>query len=316
MKAVLLHGYGGNEQVSIGSAAEPRLRRGEVLIRVHAASVNPVDWKVRNGMARIFTGSRFPRVLGVECSGEIADTGSEAGQFKKGDAVIGYAGARRLGAYAEYIALPGSEVYPKPRTLGFEEACTLPVAGLTALQSLRDHGKIAPGRKVLINGAAGGVGHFGVQIAKIFGAQVTAVCSGRNSDFVKGLGADEVVDHTARDFTRGSERYDLIFDAVAKRSFGECRKVLALRGVYVNTPPDSTLLYQIITSFFPGRKARSMWVRPNKADMEWMREKIEAGRVRVVLDRVFPLEQAREAFAFSETGSARGKIVLRLQQAS
>ncbi|HAS54117.1 MAG: zinc-binding alcohol dehydrogenase [Nitrospirae bacterium GWC2_57_13] len=310
MKAVMLHNYGGNEQISIENTAEPGLQRGEVLIRVHAASVNPVDWKVRNGMARIFTGSRFPKVLGVECSGEIVDVGSGAAKFTKGDAVIGYAGARHLGAYAEYVALPESTVFFKPHNLSFEEASTLPIAGLTALQSLRDHGKIAAGKQVLINGAAGGVGHFAVQIAKVFGAHVTAVCSSRNIDFAKGLGADAVIDHTKEDFTQGSMRYDLIFDAVSMRSFKECGKVLVPHGVYVNTLPNRTIIDQIITAFLPGRKARSMWVRPKEADMEWMKEKIEAGRIRVVLDRVVPLEQVKEAFAYSESGRVRGKVVL------
>jgi NADPH:quinone reductase-like Zn-dependent oxidoreductase len=233
-----------------------------------------------------------------------------ATKFRKGDRVVMYTSVKKLGAFAEYACAAADRVYPIAEGITFEQAACLPIAGLTVLQSLRDHGKIAAGKKVLVNGAAGGVGHFAVQIAKVFGAEVTAVASGRNAEFVKGLGADKVIDYGKEDFTGGKERYDLVFDAVSMSSFSACRQVLAPKGIYVNTLPNATLVIQFLTGFLPGRKARSMWVRPGGADIDWMMEHIGAGKVRVVIEQVYPLDRTRDALASSEAGRTRGKIVL------
>lgn len=312
MKAIVFDRFGGNEVLELRDMPVPVPGPNDVLVAVRAASINPVDWKVRYGQARIFTGSRFPKVLGCECAGEVVETGSRATRFKKGGHVILLAGVRRLGAFAEYACADARTVYPKPGAVSFEEAACIPIAGLTALQSLRDHGRIAPGKRVLINGASGGVGHFAIQVAKLLGAEATGVCSGRNADFVRGLGADRVIDYTIEDFSRRAERYDLIFDAVSSRSFSECRRVLTPRGVYVSTLPNRTVLAQIITSLLPGKKARSMWVKANASDMDWMTSRIAEGRIKVFLEKVFPLEQGSEALAVSEAGRVRGKIVLKM----
>jgi NADPH:quinone reductase-like Zn-dependent oxidoreductase len=203
-------------------------------------------------------------------------------------------------------------VYPIMSDISFEQAACLPIAGLTALQSLRDHGRIAAGMRVLINGAAGGVGHFAVQIAKVFGAEVIGVSSGRNVDLVKGLGADRVINYGNEDFTRGSERYDLIFDAVSRSTFWDCRQVLAPRGIYVSTLPNATIVAQIVTTFLPGRKARQMWVKPNAADIVWMMDRIREGRLHVAVERSYPLDRVTDALAASEGGRTRGKIVLKV----
>ena len=254
MKAIVFHAFGGNDVIELREAPMPTPGPDEVLIRVHAAGVNPVDWKVREGQSKILTGSRFPKILGIECSGEVVEKGSHVKKFKAGDAVIANAGMR-LGAYAEYVAVRGKTVYPKPEIVTFEDAASLPIAGLTALQALRDKGRLAPGMKALINGASGGVGTFAVQIAKILGAEVTAVCSAANAGLVKGLGADHVIDYHQQDFTTIAERYDCIFDVVSSRSFGECKKALTERGVYVNTLPSPSLFWNIfVTSFLPGKK--------------------------------------------------------------
>src|SRR5512134_3173278 len=247
MKAIVFDRYGGNDVLEIRDMPMPVTGPDEAMIRVYAASVNPVDWKARYGMAKIFTGSKFPKILGSECAGEVVETGRRARRFKKGDHVILLAGVRRLGAFAEYACAGEATVFPKPAELSFEAATCIPIAGLTALQSLRDHGRIAPGKRVLVNGASGGVGHLAIQVAKVLGAEVTGVCSGRNADFVRGLGADRVIDYTREDFTRRAERYDLIFDAVSSRSFSECKRVLTPRGIYVCTLPNRTVLAQIIT---------------------------------------------------------------------
>jgi NADPH:quinone reductase-like Zn-dependent oxidoreductase len=184
---------------------------------------------------------------------------------------------------------------------------------MTAFTALRDKGAITAGRKVLINGASGGVGTFAVQIAKLYGADVTAVCSSINEALVKGLGADRVIDYRYQDFTQSGERYDIIFDAVSSRSYGECKSVLVARGVYINTLPSLSIFRDILlTSLFPGKKAATMMVGFKAADMDWLCGQIEAGRIKVVLDKVFPLDQAKEALAYSQTGRARGKVVLKV----
>jgi NADPH:quinone reductase-like Zn-dependent oxidoreductase len=257
------------------------------------------------------TGNKFPKILGNECSGEVVEAGSRVTKFKKGDHVIGWPSVRRLGAFAEYACTSEAATFAKAKNLSFEEAACIPIAGLTALQALRDKGQIAYGKKVLINGASGGVGHFAVQIAKVFGAEVTGVCSGSNGDFVKSLGTDRMIDYTKQDFTKGSDQFDIIFDSVAKRSFGACKKALATNGVYVSTlPSPSVVLSQYVTGFFTGKKAFTLWVTPNDADVQWMENQIEAGRIKIVIDKKYSLDQAREALAYSETGKARGKIVL------
>ena len=310
MKAAVFSRYGGNEVIEIRDIPSPVPGAGDALVKVHAASVNPMDWKVRSGQARIFTGSKFPKVLGYECAGEIVEAGSGAAALRKGDRVVLYTGVKRLGAFAEYACAPAGTVYPVPAGVSFERAACLPIAGLTALQSLRDHGRLSAGMKVLINGAAGGVGHFAVQIAKVLRAVVTGVCSTRNVDFVKGLGADRVIDRAQEDFTRGSEPYDLVFDAVSTSSYWDCKKILTPAGVYVSTLPNATVLAQLLTAFLPGRKARQMWVKPNTMDIAWMMERLREGTVRVVIDATYPLDQVTDALAASEGGRTRGKIVL------
>jgi NADPH:quinone reductase-like Zn-dependent oxidoreductase len=280
---------------------------------VHAAAINPLDWKIRNGMVKIFTGRTFPKILGSECAGEVVATGSSVQSFAHGDLVISFTGIKRLAAFAECVCAPGRTTFPKPENITFAQAATIPIAGLTALQALRDLGRLAAGHSVLINGASGGVGTFAVQIARIFATKVTAVCSGANSELVRELGADQVIDHTREEFTKGSERYDLIFDAVAMAPFAACKRVLAPKGIYVTTLPTfAVLLNQFLTGYLTAQKARFDMVKPNARDMEWMKGQIESGRIRIVIDREYPLEQIREAFAYSETGKAKGKVVLKI----
>jgi NADPH:quinone reductase-like Zn-dependent oxidoreductase len=311
MRAAIIGSYGGNEVVEIREVPPPEPGEKDVLIRVQAASVNPVDWKIRSGKARLLTDRSFPKVLGLECAGEVVETGTGVQRFAQGESVIGFPGARRLGAFAEFVCVPEPGVFRAPRNLSFTEAATLPIAGLTALQSLRDLGRLAAGDQVLINGASGGVGTFAVQIARALGAEVTAVCSAANAELVQDLGASRMIDYARQDFTRGSERYNIIFDAVSKSSFTRSKRALVPGGIYVATlPSPSGILNQYLTGHVTRKKARIVMVRPNTADMEWLQEQVEAGRIRVIIDRTYPLEQIREAFAYSETGKARGKVVL------
>jgi NADPH:quinone reductase-like Zn-dependent oxidoreductase len=312
MKAVVIHGYGRNDVIGIEDMPQPSPGPDEVLVRVRAAGVNPVDWKVRSGEARVITGWRFPKILGIECSGEVVDTGAHVTKFKAGDAVIS-TGSMGLGAYAEYAVVLERRAYRKPESISFEEAAAIPIAAMTAFVALRDKGRIAPGKKVLVNGASGGVGTFAVQIAKLTNADVTAVCSAGNAELVKRLGADRVIDYHEQDFAKSGERYDIIFDTVSSRSFGECSTALTRNGVYINTLPTPSIFWNMfLTSILPGKKAFTIMVGHKKADMDWLLDHIGAGRIKVVLDRVFPLEQVKEALDYSETGRVRGKVVLKV----
>jgi len=312
MKAVIISKYGGNEVVEVNEMPMPTPGPSDVLIRVHAASINPIDWKIRSGYLRLITGFRFPKMLGGECAGEVVETGSLIKYFRKGDQVIGLPGMKRMGAFAEYACADEKATFSKPQNISFGQAASIPVAGLTALQALRDRGKISARMRVLVNGASGGVGHFAVQIAKIFGAHVTVVCSAANAEMVKDLGADAVIDYAAADFTQKNDRYDIIFDAVAKSSFGKCASVLTPKGVYISTLPALSIVVNGLLGVFGGKKARSIWVRPNKADMEWMKAQIEAGRIRIVIDKAYSLDQAKDALSYSESGRVKGKIVFQI----
>ena len=236
MKAIVIRGYGAAEVLQYEDVEKPKIQPEQLLVKVHASSVNPIDWKTRKGMLSILTGNKFPLILGFDVAGEVVEVGSQVTRFKVGDAIYGSTSFPG-GAYAELAVVTESLAAPKPKNMSYEEAATVPLAALTALQALRDLGNIKSGQTVLINGASGGVGVFAVQIAKALGAEVTGVCSSKNLDLVKSLNADLVIDYTQQDFTQGNVQYDMIFDAVAKRSFSDSRKVLKPNGVYVSTLP-------------------------------------------------------------------------------
>jgi len=312
MRAAVISTYGGNDVVELRDVPVPSPRPDEMLIKVMSAGVNPVDWKVRTGELKLLIGRRFPKILGFECSGEVVETGSRVSKFKKGDNVVALT-RLRLGAFAEYVCVPEISVFQKPANISFEESASISVAGLTAYIALQKKGNVSAGESVLINGASGGVGTFAVQIAKTSGAVVTAVCSLKNAELVKALGADRFIDYTREDFTKGSNRYDIIFDTVSRRCFCECKRVLTTHGTYLNTLPSfSIFMYQMITALLPGKKAISVMMFPKEEDMKWLRTRIEAGKIKVVMDRVFPLEQVKEALAYSEGRHARGKIALKM----
>lgn len=310
MKAIFYHRYGPPDVLEFGEVPEPKITERQLLVKVHAASVNPVDWKFRSGKPRI-PFLRLPRIPGLDIAGDVVRVGNAVSRFKTGDAVYGMLSAFSGGGCAEYAAVPERNAAIKPRNLTFEEAVAVPVAAMTALQALRDQGKIKIGNRVLINGASGGVGSFAVQIAKSFGAEVTAVTSRKNMDFVKGLGADRVIDYTAEDFTKTDPGYSIIFDAVAKRSFTECKPLLSPKGVYISTLPSlDTILRIIIGSIMGGKRARLVNLRARGSDLELLTEWVETGKVRPMIDKIFPLSKTAEAHAYSETGRAHGKIVI------
>jgi NADPH:quinone reductase-like Zn-dependent oxidoreductase len=314
MKAMVYHDYGSPDVVELSEIEMPVINDDGVLVRVHAASVNWLDWHFLTGtpfLARIMAGLLKPKnkVLGIDLAGRVEAVGAKVTQFKPGDEVFG---STDHGCFAEYVSVSEDEVQLKPTNLTFAEAAAVVAAASTALHGLRDHGQIQPGQKVLINGASGGVGTFAVQIAKSFGAEVTGVCSTRNVDMVRAIGADQVIDYTRDDFTQNRERYDLIFDVVAKRSFSDCRRALRPQGIYVTTEFSPVLALGGLGKSITGNQ-KMVPVRPkppNKMDLVFMKELLEGGKVTPVIDRRYSLSEVPDALRYLEKGHARGKVVI------
>lgn len=324
--------YGPPDVIEVNDLAKPVPRDNEVLIKVRAASVNPLDWKTMTGgpfIVRLLLGLRKPKIkqLGVDVAGEIEAVGRNVTQFRPGDAVFGTC----RGAFAEYactcesarIMKPALAV--KPDDVTFEQAACAPIAGLTALQGLRDKGRIQPGHKVLINGAAGGVGTFAMQIAKSFGTDVTGVCSTRNVDMVRAIGADRVIDYSQQDFTTSGQRYDILFDAVGNHPLSACRRVLNPKGILimVGAPSDirvigplARLIGALVLSWFVSQKMVFFIARSNKEDLTILGELIATGKVASVIDRRFSLNQVPEALRYLEEGHARGKVAITLEHSN
>ena len=319
MKAIVRDGYGSPDVLELREIERPDLTGDGVLVRVHAASVNRGDWYTLTGLyvGRAEMGLRKPksRLIGTDFAGTVEAVGKDVTEFGLGDEVFG----GRIGAFAEYVCARARSVALKPAHLTFEEAAAVPVAALTALQGLRDRGQIQPGQKVLINGASGGVGTFAVQIAKALGAEVTAVCSTRNVDLARSLGADHVVDYTRDDFTRSDARYDLLFDNAGSRSWRECKRVLKPHATVVLVGgqmgsrvfgPMGHVIRMRVASMFSGRKAGFFVAKFNKDDMETLRELLEDGKVRPVVDRRYELSEVAEAFRYLGEGHTQGKVVI------
>ncbi|WP_414619645.1 NAD(P)-dependent alcohol dehydrogenase [Calothrix sp. CCY 0018] len=311
MKAVVIYEYGSADVLKYEEVEAPIIKPDELLVKVHAAGVNPADWKIRKGMLKVITGNKFPIILGFDLAGVVLQVGSQVTGFQVGDEIYGSLGVPG-GAYAEIAAVPQKVAAAKSKNISFEEAAALPVAALTALQSLRDKGNLKPSQSVLINGASGGVGIFAVQIAKALGAEVTGVCSSKNLDFVKSLGADLTIDYTTHDFTKNQVQYDIVFDAVGKQTFDNCKKVLKSNGIYITTLPNLQNIVAIaLTTIFGSQKAKFILAQPNTADLLYLNELIDAGKLRVVIDCTYLLKELAAAHIYSESERAKGKIVIR-----
>ncbi len=312
MKAFYARSYGGPEVMTFGDLPSPSPGSGEVLVAIHAASVNPVDWKVRRGDMRVITGERFPKILGCDFAGVVAALGPDVTGFRAGEQVYGAAGFpfRRSGSHAELVAVAAKRVRPVPDGIPLEVAAALPVAGLAALSGLRKCGDLA-GRAVLVNGATGGVGHFAVQIARARGSTVTAVCSARNAELARALGASAVIDYAKEDFSLSGKTYDIVFDAHGSVGPTRASRALAPKGVYATTLPGPALVLGWPLLMLMGRRdivAASMRAQPE--DYANLEQLVLSGAVKPVIDRAFPLERAAEAFSVSEGGRARGKILI------
>ncbi len=323
MRAIVRHEYGSPDILQLEEVEKPAPKDDEVLIEVHAAAANAADWHLLRGdpfLARLAFGLLKPKnkILGADVAGRVEAIGKNAKQFRPGDEVFGDLSGCGWGAYAEYACACENALVLKPSGLTFEEAAAVPLAAVTALQALRDRGRIQPGQKVLINGASGGVGTFAVQIAKSFGAEVTGVSSTRNLDMVRSLGADHVIDYTREDFTQNGPRYDLIMAANGYHPISDYRRALSPKGIYVMTggsmaQMSEAMLLGPLISLSGGQRMRNMLARPNNKDLAFVKELIEADKMRPVLDRHYPLGEVAEAIRYLEEGHARGKVVISLK---
>lgn len=311
MHAIIIRNYGPAELLEYAEIEKPQVKNNELLVEVHSSSVNPVDWKVREGHLRILTGKRFPKILGADFAGKVVEVGENVHDYKIGNEVYGSIDAIKGGAYAEYISVNPDHISYKPQELSFRQAASIPVAGLTALQSLRDLGNLRNGQKVLINGCSGGVGTFAIQIAKAFGTYVTGVCSDRNIELAKKLGADNVIDYTKSNIQGLKEKFDVIFDVVPNLTFSSIKKILTDHGIYVTTLPSvKTIVESLYTSLISKKKLKIIFVKSNPADLNFLRKLIEEGKLKPHISKVFPLKEAREAHLLSESKRAQGKLVL------
>jgi len=314
VKAIVINAYGSTDALELKDVATPAIKANEILVRVHAASVNVGDIFTLRGspwLLRLTVGLTRPKdyILGWDMAGSVEAVGSAVTRFKPGDEVFGAC----HGALAEYAHVAEDRLAPRPANLTLQQAAAVPTAAVTALIGLRNVGKIQPGQRVLINGASGGVGTFAVQLAKAFGADVTGVCSTRNVDLVKSIGADHVVDYTREDFTRNGRRYDLILDNVGSRSFSDLRRALAPGGACVPNSGHAGMGY-VLKAFALSmvmRQHRSMYVaEPNSRNLSFLKDLIEAGKVTPAIDRTYPINETRAAFRYLMEEHARGKVVI------
>lgn len=308
MKAVAMHAYGGPEVLKYEDAARPDPATGEVLVRVHAAAVNPVDWKVRAGHLRGFLNYSLPLIPGWDLSGVVEATGAGVTDWKQGDAVYARPDLRRNGAYAEYIAVRASELGHKPRSIDHVQASAIPLACLTAWQALFDAGGLKAGQRVLIHAAAGGVGTFAVQLAKWKGAHVVGTASERNHAFLRELGADEVIDYTKTNFEEVVRDVDVVLDTLAGQTRDRSWNVLKKDGILVSIlgqpSPDDAAQH--------GVRAAGVFVEPNQAQLGEIAKLVDSGKLRPIIETVLPLAQAARAHEMNQTLHTRGKIVLQV----
>ena len=322
MKAITYTQYGTPDVLKLVETDKPIPKDGEVLVKIHAASVNALDWHLLTAdifLVRFGEGLFKPKRsrLGADMAGVVEAVGSGITQFKPGDAVYGDIEPYGSGAFAEYAAVPAKGLAPMPATASFEEAAALPVAALTALQGLRDVGKIAAGKRVLVNGASGGVGTYAVQIAKAFGAEVTAVCSTRNVEQAWALGADHVIDYTKENFTQSGKQYDLILAANGYHSLGDYKRALAPGGIYVMAGGKTRQIFDVILlgwwySRGGDKKLANVMAHSSVPDLLVINELVESGKVKPTIDRTYPLEQTADALRYLGEGHARGKIVIKV----
>jgi len=315
VKAVVTKKFGPPEVLEIQKVEKPKIKDNEILVRVHASSVNPVDWKLRSGYMKILLGFKPTKILGADYSGIITEIGKKVTSFKVGDSVFGLLHAYQGGAYAEFLKVKESYTCFKPENLNFEEAASIPLAALTSYQALVHEGKIKKGDHVIVNGCTGGVGIAGVQIAKAFGCIVTGVCSTKNLKIAKEVGVDHVIDYTKDDILKDKNTYDIFLDAVANQSFFRAKETLKPGGTYITTLPGfHAFVLAPFINIIGSKKIRRVLIAPSKMrakDLKALKNLVENGKLKPVIEKVYPIEQIREAHTRSKTGRVAGKIVIR-----
>ena len=320
MKANVVEKYGTPDVMEFKDVEKPTPKDNEVLVKVHAASINMADWHLLTAdifLVRLEMGLLKPKnkILGADMAGRVESVGKNVTQFQPGDEVFGDLATSGFGSLAEYVAVPEHVLALKPVNLTFEEAAAYPMAAVTALQGLRDQGKLQPGQKVLIQGASGGVGAFAVQIAKALGAEVTAVCSTRNIELVRSLGADHVIDYTKEDFTKNGKQYDLILAVNGYHPINDYKRSLTPKGIYVMAGGATKQMFEALlrSSFISeknGRKLGVLTALPKQEDLVYLKGLTEAGKLKPVIDKRFPLNEAAQALRYLGEGHARGKVIL------
>ena len=314
MKAAVIDKFGPASELEIRDVPMPIIAPDQILVEVYAASVNPIDWKIRDGLMGGRYGEEFPMILGLDASGVVAEVGAEVVEFKKGDEVFGRSDISAGKCYAEYVALNPGTVALKPPELSHVEAGAMPLVALTALAGFRECANLTAGDRILIIGASGGVGVYAVQIAKLMGAEVTAVCSTRNLDLVKELGADRLIDYTSEDVLKADDQYDLIYDAVGEQTYEAAKQALSKNGIYMTLVPVPGIEF-----FIPGESKRVdgcgyfvAW-KPHASDLRILAAWASEGSLRSVIDSEFALDEIRQAHEHSQTLRARGKIAIRVK---
>lgn len=308
MQAAVINEYGGSNVLEITNRPIPSFNNKQVLIKTAAAGVNPIDYKIRKGMLRYFIPFKFPGILGYDICGEIVGIGKKVTKFKLGDWVVAY--SNHLGGYAEYIVLDEKHLVKKPINLTTNEAAAVPLASLTALQALRNHGNIQPHSEVMIIGATGGVGVFAVQLAKSLGAKVTAVCSTSGVNLMRNFEIDYIVDYQQTKLFTNNKKYAIIFDATGKYDFNIAKKYLTEYGTYISTLPSKSTWMSLITNFFTNKKCYFIRMSNNTNDLQFIIQQLEQKKIKVIIDTVYPLRHVIKAHEHSENGHARGKIIL------
>jgi NADPH:quinone reductase-like Zn-dependent oxidoreductase len=312
MKKVIYDNYGDPDVLKVVDFETAEPAEGQILVKVMAAGINPVDYKIRNGSLKFIYRAKLPRTPGGEISGIVEKTGSGQSAFKPGDRVYAMLPIS-VGGYSEYVNVNEDLLSHMPEKMSFNEAAAIPLAGLTALQALRDKGNISKGMKVLINGGSGGVGMFAIQIAKAYDAEVTAVCSGKNKGFVKDFGADHVNDYEKEDFTKSGNKYDIVFDAVAKSSLGKCKKILKEKSVFITTVPSPPVMLRQIINPLVNKKVFGILTKPLSKDLDYLTNLISQGKLKAGIEKVYSLEEAGHAHKHIETGRVRGKLVIEMK---
>ncbi len=311
MKKLIYEKYGDASVMHIENLPPPSIKDGEVLINVKAASINPVDYKIRNGKMQVITGYKFPKGMGIDFSGIVQKVGNKIKHLKKNDEVFGWINYKKSGTFSELVVADADFTIAKPENITFEEASGIPLAGTTAYEALHKKAKVKANMQVLINGCTGGVGHIASQLAKHVGAVVTGTCSQNHIEAAKKLGVDKVIDYNEKDVTAADKKFDIIFDTAGTLKFSDAKKIMNPSSTFVTTKPGPELVGAFITNLFIGKKYKLVTAKPNRLALLWLKELAEGGHLKIIVDKTFPLAEAKEAIQVVEQGGDYvGKIVI------